>query len=76
MALDEGLWSAEAYDAIERDPPALGAGARRGLSFRLEAYGTGEEALLAAVSLGVLVLTLTVGYFLLDRVSVPGRLEL
>ena len=55
---------------------AIIAVSRRVISFRLEDYGTGDEALLAAVSLGVLVLTLTVGYFLLDRVSVPGRLEL
>ena len=55
---------------------AIIAVSRRVISFRLEDYGTGDEALLAAVSLGVLVLTLTVGYFLLDRVRVPGRLEL
>ncbi|MEZ3165448.1 phosphate-starvation-inducible PsiE family protein [Halorubrum sp. RMP-47] len=55
---------------------AIIAVSRRVISFRLEDYGTGDEALLAAVSLGVLVLTLTVGYFLLDCVSVPGRLEL
>ncbi|RLM63517.1 hypothetical protein DVK05_14680 [Halorubrum sp. Atlit-8R] len=55
---------------------AIIAVSRRVISFRLEDYGGGDEALLAAAALGVLVLSLTVGYFLLDRVSVPGRLEL
>ncbi|MGM0446838.1 MAG: phosphate-starvation-inducible PsiE family protein [Methanobacteriota archaeon] len=55
---------------------AIIAVARRVISFRLEDYGGGDEALLAAVALGVLILALTVGYFLLDRVSIPGRLEL
>jgi uncharacterized membrane protein (DUF373 family) len=50
--------------------------ARRAISFRLEDYGTGEETILAAAAIAVLVLALTVGYFLLDRVSVPGRPEL
>lgn len=55
---------------------AIIAVSRRVISFRLEDYGGGNEALLAAAALGVLILTLTLGYFLLDRVSVPGRLEL
>ncbi|WP_423997852.1 phosphate-starvation-inducible PsiE family protein [Halorubrum trapanicum] len=55
---------------------AIIAVSRRVISFRLEDYGGGNEALLAAAALGVLVITLTAGYFLLDRVSVPGRLEL
>ncbi|ELZ44679.1 hypothetical protein C463_06962 [Halorubrum californiense DSM 19288] len=55
---------------------AIIAVSRRVISYRLEDYGSGDEALLAAAALGVLVLALTVGYFLLDRVSVPGRLEL
>jgi uncharacterized membrane protein (DUF373 family) len=50
--------------------------ARRAISFRLEDYGSGQETLLAAVSIAVLVLALAVGYYLLDRVSVPGRPEL
>ncbi|WP_144921246.1 phosphate-starvation-inducible PsiE family protein [Halorubrum salsamenti] len=50
--------------------------ARRAISFRLEDYGTGEETILAALAISVLVLALTVGYFLLDRVEVPGRPEL
>lgn len=50
--------------------------ARRAISFRLEDYGTGEETLLAALSIAVLVLALVIGYFLLDRVAVPGRPEL
>ena len=52
------------------------AGARRAISFRLEDYGSGQETVLAALSIALLVLALTVGYFLLDRVSVPGRPEL
>ncbi|RAW44490.1 hypothetical protein DQW50_14140 [Halorubrum sp. 48-1-W] len=55
---------------------AIIAVSRRVISFRLEDYGGGNEALLAASALGVLVLALTIGYFLLDRVSVPGRVEL
>lgn len=55
---------------------AIIAVSRRVISYRLEDYGSGTEALLAAAALGVLVLALTLGYFLLDRVSVPGRLEL
>ena len=55
---------------------AIIAVSRRVISFRLEDYADGNDALLAAVALGVLVLALTIGYFLLDRVSVPGRLEL
>ncbi|KDS90606.1 hypothetical protein FK85_12260 [Halorubrum saccharovorum] len=55
---------------------AIIAAARRVISYRLEDYATGEEALLAAVAIGALVLALTVAYFLLDRVSVPGRPEL
>jgi uncharacterized membrane protein (DUF373 family) len=50
--------------------------ARRAISFRLEDYTTGEETLLAALSIAVLVLALALSYFLLDRVSVPGRPEL
>ena len=55
---------------------AIIAVARRAISFRLEDYGSGEETVLAALSIALLVLALTVGYFLLDRVSVPGRPEL
>ncbi|MGQ3329479.1 MULTISPECIES: phosphate-starvation-inducible PsiE family protein [Halorubrum] len=55
---------------------AIIAASRRVISYRLDEYATVEEALLAAVAIGVLVLALTVAYFLLDRVSVPGRLEL
>jgi uncharacterized membrane protein (DUF373 family) len=55
---------------------AIIAVSRRVISFRLEDYGGGNEALLAAAALGVLILTLTLGYFMLDRVNVPGRLEL
>ncbi|ELZ43236.1 hypothetical protein C471_01112 [Halorubrum saccharovorum DSM 1137] len=55
---------------------AIIAVARRAISFRLEDYGSGEETVLAALSISLLVLALTVGYFLLDRVSVPGRPEL
>jgi uncharacterized membrane protein (DUF373 family) len=50
--------------------------ARRAISFRLEDYGSGQETVLAALSIALLVLALTVGYFLLDRVTVPGRPEL
>ena len=50
--------------------------ARRAISFRLEDYASGQETLLAALSIAVLVLALALGYFLLDRVSVPGRPEL
>ncbi|EMA58541.1 phosphate-starvation-inducible PsiE family protein [Halorubrum kocurii] len=50
--------------------------ARRAISFRLEDYGTGQETLFAALAIAVLVLALVIGYFLLDRVSVPGRPEL
>jgi uncharacterized membrane protein (DUF373 family) len=55
---------------------AIIAASRRAISYRLDDYATGEEALLAAVAIGALVLALTVAYFLLDRVNVPGRLEL
>ncbi|TKX79834.1 phosphate-starvation-inducible PsiE family protein [Halorubrum sp. SD626R] len=55
---------------------AIIAIARRAISFRLEDYGSGGETVLAAVSIAVLVLALTLGYFLLDRVDVPGRPEL
>ncbi|WP_096392934.1 phosphate-starvation-inducible PsiE family protein [Halorubrum trapanicum] len=55
---------------------AIIAVSRRVISFRPEDYGGGNEALLAAAALGALTLALTVGYFLLDRVSVPGWLEL
>jgi len=55
---------------------AIIAIARRAISFRLEDYGSGAETLLAALSIAVLVLALVIGYFLLDRVSVPGRPEL
>lgn len=55
---------------------AIIAIARRAISFRLEDYDTGEETVLAAVAIAVLILALTVGYFLLDRVTVPGRPEL
>jgi len=55
---------------------AIVAASRRVISYRLEDYATGEEALLVAAAIGVLVLSLTVAYFLLDRVSVPGRPEL
>ena len=55
---------------------AIIAAARSVISYRIDDYATGEEALLAAVAIGVLVLALTVAYFLLDRVSVPGRPEL
>jgi len=55
---------------------AIIAASRRVISYRLDDYGTTEDALLAAVAIGALVLSLTVAYFLLDRVSVPGRLEL
>lgn len=50
--------------------------ARSAISFRLEDYGTGQETVLAALAIAVLVLSLTVGYFLLDRVDIPGRPEL
>lgn len=55
---------------------AIIAVSRRVISFRLEDYGDGNEALLAATALGILVITLTIGYVLLDRVSVPGGSEL
>ncbi|TKX77268.1 hypothetical protein EXE53_27500 [Halorubrum sp. SD626R] len=55
---------------------AIIAISRRVISFRLEDYGSGQEALLAAAAIAVLVLALSVGYSLLDRVSVPGRIEL
>ncbi|WP_256402782.1 phosphate-starvation-inducible PsiE family protein [Halorubrum salinum] len=55
---------------------AIIAISRRVISFRLEDYGSGQEALLAAAAIAVLVLALSVGYSLLDRVSVPGRVEL
>jgi uncharacterized membrane protein (DUF373 family) len=55
---------------------AIIAIARRAISFRLEDYGTGQDTVLAAVAIAVLVLALTVGYFLLDRVDVPDRPEL
>lgn len=43
---------------------------------RLEGYDTGEETVPAAVAIAVLILALTVGYSLLDRVTVLGRPEL
>ena len=55
---------------------AIIAIARRAISFRLEDYDTGQETVLAAVAIAVLVLALTLGYFMLDRVDVPGRPEL
>ena len=55
---------------------AIIAIARRAISFRLEDYGGGDDTVLAAVAIAVLVLALTVGYFLLDRVDVPDRPEL
>ncbi|WP_049982843.1 phosphate-starvation-inducible PsiE family protein [Halorubrum sp. BV1] len=55
---------------------AIIAISRRVISFRLEDYGTGQDALLAAAAIAVLVLALSIGYFLLDRVNVPGRVEL
>ncbi|EMA64160.1 phosphate-starvation-inducible PsiE family protein [Halorubrum lipolyticum] len=55
---------------------AIIAASRRVISYRLDDYATAEDALLAAVAIGALVLALTVAYFLLDRVSVPGRVEL
>ncbi|MFO8114239.1 MAG: phosphate-starvation-inducible PsiE family protein [Halorubrum sp.] len=54
---------------------AIIAIARRAISFRLEDYGTGQETLFAALAIAVLVLALVIGYFLLDRVTVPGRPE-
>ncbi|WP_280585290.1 phosphate-starvation-inducible PsiE family protein [Halorubrum sp. Boch-26] len=50
--------------------------ARRAISFRLEDYDTGQETVLAAIAIAVLVLALTLGYFLLDRVDIPDRPEL
>lgn len=47
--------------------------ARRAISFRLEDYDTGGETVLAALAIAVLILALTVGYFLLDRVTVPAQ---
>ena len=55
---------------------AIIAISRRVISFRLEDYGSGQEALLAAAAIAVLVLALSVGYSLIARVSVPGRVEL
>jgi uncharacterized membrane protein (DUF373 family) len=55
---------------------AIIAIARRAISFRLEDYGSGQETVLAAIAIAVLILALVVGYFLLDRVTVPGRPEL
>jgi uncharacterized membrane protein (DUF373 family) len=55
---------------------AIIAIARRAISFRLEDYGSGMEMVLAAGAIAVLILALAVGYFLLDRVTVPGRPEL
>jgi uncharacterized membrane protein (DUF373 family) len=55
---------------------AIIAIARRAISFRLEDYNTGQETVLAALAIAVLVLALTLGYFMLDRVDVPGRPEL
>jgi len=55
---------------------AIIAAARSVISYRIDDYATGEEALLAAVAIAALVLSLTVAYFLLDRVSIPGRIEL
>ena len=50
--------------------------AGRAISFRLEDYDTGQETVLAAIAIAVLVLALTLGYFMLDRVDVPDRPEL
>ncbi|WP_435099217.1 phosphate-starvation-inducible PsiE family protein [Halorubrum sp. N11] len=55
---------------------AIIAIARRAISFRLEDYSSGQETLFAALAIAVLVLALTLVYFLLDRVAVPGRPEL
>jgi uncharacterized membrane protein (DUF373 family) len=55
---------------------AIIAIARRAISFRLEDYSTGEDTVLAAIAIAVLVLALTLGYFMLDRVDVPDRPEL
>ena len=55
---------------------AIIAIARRAISFRLEDYDTGQETVLAAIAIAVLVLALTLGYFMLDRVDVPDRPEL
>jgi len=55
---------------------AIIAIARRAISFRLEDYSSGQETVLSAVAIAVLVLALALGYFLLDRVDVPGRPEL
>jgi len=55
---------------------AIIAIARRAISFRLEDYSSGQETVLSAVAIAVLVLALALVYFLLDRVDVPGRPEL
>jgi len=55
---------------------AIIAIARRAINFRLEDYDTGQETVLAAIAIAVLVLALTLGYFMLDRVDVPDRPEL
>ncbi len=49
--------------------------ARRAISFRLEDYDTAGETVLAALAIAVLILALTIGYFLLDRVITPGGME-
>ena len=55
---------------------AIIAIARRAISFRLEDYSSGQETFFAAIAIAVLTLALVIGYFLLDRVTVPGRSEL
>lgn len=55
---------------------AIIAISRRAINFRLEDYGSGAETVLAALAIAVLILALTLGYFLLDRVTVPGRPDL
>ncbi|WP_435075755.1 phosphate-starvation-inducible PsiE family protein [Halorubrum sp. HHNYT27] len=55
---------------------AIIAIARRAINFRLEDYDTGQETVLAALAIAVLVLALAFGYYLLDGVEVPDRPEL
>ena len=49
---------------------AIIAVSREVISFRVADYGTGQEALSVAAAFAVLILTLVLGYFLLDRVDI------
>jgi uncharacterized membrane protein (DUF373 family) len=54
---------------------AIVAVAREVISFRVEDFGDGQSALAAAASLGVLLVTLVVAYFIVRRIE-PTAAEL